>query len=70
MVVSFRPVIAAVAAAVASATLLVAAPQQGAVEPGDLVEYTFRGTMLGEPGPASLAELRGRPVLIDFWGTR
>jgi hypothetical protein len=42
----------------------------GGVEVGDLVEYTFRSDFLGEPGPGAIKDLRGKPVLIDFWGTR
>jgi thiol-disulfide isomerase/thioredoxin len=37
---------------------------------GDTPEYRFRGDVLNGQGISSLADLRGRPVLIDFWGTR
>jgi hypothetical protein len=33
-------------------------------------EYTFRRSLVNGPGVQSLADLSGRPVLIDFWGTR
>lgn len=37
---------------------------------GEPVEYAFREAPLDSSGLESLGELRGRPVLIDFWGTR
>ena len=32
------------------------------------VEYSFREPPLNSLGIKSLAELRGKPVVIDFWG--
>jgi hypothetical protein len=32
------------------------------------VDYTFREPPVNSLGIKSLAELRGKPVLIDFWG--
>jgi thiol-disulfide isomerase/thioredoxin len=38
--------------------------------PGDTkVEYTFREAPIHAFGVKSLADLRGKPVLIDYWGT-
>ena len=34
------------------------------------VEYQFRAPPVNALGVAGLADLRGKPVLIDFWGTR
>lgn len=38
--------------------------------PGDTTaaEYSFREAPLNSLGIKSLAELRGKPVVIDFWG--
>jgi hypothetical protein len=37
---------------------------------GEPVSHTFREPPVNSLGIRSLAELRGKPVLIDFWGTR
>ena len=37
---------------------------------GDIVEHKFSTPPLNSGGLKSLAELRGRPLLIEFWGTR
>ena len=34
------------------------------------VDYKFREAPINSMGITSFAELRGKPVLIDFWGTR
>lgn len=36
----------------------------------DAVEYTFRQPPINSMGVKSLSELRGKPVMIEFWGTR
>ncbi|MFN0007477.1 MAG: hypothetical protein ACKVXR_06170 [Planctomycetota bacterium] len=36
--------------------------------PGAAVEYSFREPPLNSLGVRSLAELRGKPIVIDFWG--
>ncbi len=41
----------------------------GGVQVGDEVRYDFRETPLNGQGLKSLRELRGHPVLIEFWGT-
>ena len=33
-------------------------------------DYKFQSAPIGSLGVQSLADLRGKPVLIDFWGTR
>ena len=40
------------------------------VEVGDSVSYTFRRPLVNGRGLKSLEELQGRPVFIEFWGTR
>ncbi len=37
---------------------------------GKKVDYRFSEAPVNAAGIKSLAELRGKPVLIDFWGTR
>ena len=37
---------------------------------GDTPEYKFRKAPVNALGVTSLADLRGNPVLVDFWGTR
>jgi len=37
---------------------------------GDSRSYRFQKPPVNSMGLKSMAELRGKPVLIDFWGTR
>lgn len=37
---------------------------------GGAEEHTFRKSPINGDGIGGLADLRGKPVLIDFWGTR
>ncbi|MBL8861316.1 MAG: hypothetical protein JNK02_04815 [Planctomycetes bacterium] len=37
---------------------------------GDTPSYTFRQPPVNAMGVKSLEDLRGKPVLVDFWGTR
>ena len=37
---------------------------------GKAAWYKFRAPLDNGRGVSSLEELRGKPVLIDFWGTR
>jgi len=43
---------------------------EGAPEIGSIVDHTFGKAPMNSGGLKTLAELRGRPVLIEFWGTR
>jgi hypothetical protein len=50
-------------------------PVLGAAAPvgggdGKTVAYTFREAPFNARGVKTLEDLRGKPVLIDFWGTR
>ena len=48
-----------------------AAPVQGeGIEIGAHPKFTFRQPILNGMGAKSLSDLRGKPTLIDFWGTR
>ena len=60
--------IAAVVPAVVAATVPTAT--QAAVDVGDEVAYTFRAAPVNAMGITGLDELRGKPVLVEFWGTR
>jgi len=46
--------------------LTLAAP--GGVKVGDTVQYKFREAAFNGPGLKSMQDLRGAPVLIEFWG--
>ena len=54
--------------AVAALGAIAAAPR--ARSGGESASYTFRTPPVNSMGVKSMAELRGKPVLIDFWGTR
>lgn len=43
-------------------------PRAGSLELGSRPSYTFKGEALGSAGVKSLADLAGKPVLVDFWG--
>ena len=45
------------------------ATAQGAVEVGSKPSYSFREAPVNSMGVKSLQELKGRPVLVEFWGT-
>lgn len=52
-----------------SSAALVLAPQAAAqVEVGDQPQYTFRSPLQNGMGVTELADLRGKPVLVEFWG--
>ena len=36
--------------------------------PAPAVDYSFREAPLNALGIKSLAEMRGKPIVIDFWG--
>jgi hypothetical protein len=56
--------------AVASVVVVVGAllTSSAALEGGGIVEYKFSSPPLHALGIQSMAELRGKPVVIDFWG--
>jgi ABC-type nitrate/sulfonate/bicarbonate transport system substrate-binding protein len=58
-------------ALVAAATLAMsaAATAQETVKVGSHPKYTFQNPMVNNLGVKSLADLEGRPVLVEFWGT-
>ena len=60
--------IAAAAPAVVAASI--PAVTQSTIEVGDEVDYTFRSAPVNAMGIKGLDELRGKPVLVEFWGTR
>lgn len=47
-----------------------AATAQSEHQTGDTPSYNFSKPLVNGRGVSSLEDLRGRPVLIDFWGTR
>lgn len=42
----------------------------GGVQVGDTLKFSFRRPVFEGPGVKSSEDLRGRPVLYEFWGTR
>ena len=35
---------------------------------GEKVDYSFRAEPINSKGIKSMADLRGKPVVVDFWG--
>ena len=54
----------------AAGALSVTADSTSGVEIGEVIDFTFRQPITGSMGEMSMADFRGKPVLIDFWGTR
>ena len=52
----------------AAAALAAAASAQ--IKVGDQADHTFRTPPAGGLGVQSLKDLRGKTVLVEFWGTR
>lgn len=68
-ILTIRKSVGALAAAGLLLGLSAAASPEG-VAVGEEVSYTFRAAPLGGMGVTSLADLKGKPVLVEFWGTR
>lgn len=52
-----------------SSAVLSFAPQAAAqLEVGDQPQYTFRAPLQNGMGATELADFRGKPVLVEFWG--
>lgn len=64
------PVAALVAAGTLTLSSTTAAPAAAGINPGDTPEYSWKNAPLGSMGKTSLSDLRGTPVLVEFWGTR
>ena len=47
-----------------------ALPLGAQVQEGDVPDYQFRSVPFNSLGINSLADLRGKPVFVEFWGTR
>jgi hypothetical protein len=43
---------------------------QKTVDVGDVPEYEFSKELVNGRGLKSLADFRGKPLLVEFWGTR
>jgi hypothetical protein len=55
--------------AIVALTVAATAALPGGVKVGDSVQYQFRESPLNGGGLKSLQDLRGTPILIEFWGT-
>ena len=49
---------------------LLTAPADAQVSVGEKPTYSFRTAPVNGMGIKSLEDLRGKPVLVEFWGTR
>jgi len=47
-----------------------ATPAAAGVSQGDTPEYSWKDAPIGSMGKTSLADMKGTPVLVEFWGTR
>lgn len=65
-----RTLIASLAATAAAVALSPTAAAQGTVQVGDTPEYTLGAKTFNSMGSAAAADFRGKPVLVEFWGTR
>ena len=54
----------------AALTLSFAPAPGGSAGVGTAVAHEFRAPLANGMGVRSLADLRGKPVLVEFWGTR
>lgn len=58
------------AAAAVVLTVGSTANSQGAAQEGAKQSYTWQQPLVNGRGVKSLADLQGRPVVVEFWGTR
>lgn len=65
------PLIAtAVLASVGLPLLAASSGPQEPVQPGSKPSYSFRNAPMNSMGVKSLKDLQGKPVLVEFWGTK
>ena len=57
------------AALVVAAATSKSAMAQTVAKVGDKMSYTFQKPLTNGQGMKSLADLRGHPVVVEFWGT-
>ncbi len=62
--------IAAAVAGLGLVTLGLSPAGPAGVEVGDSVSHSFRSEIVNGMGIKTLESLRGKPVLVEFWGTR
>ncbi len=58
------------AAALALPLLSASFAQDNKISVGSAPEYTFREAPTNAMGTKALKDMRGKPVLVEFWGTR
>ncbi len=58
------------ATTLAGVLLSTVSPPVAGVSVGDDVAHTFREPLLNGMGVSQLADLKGKPLLVEFWGTR
>ena len=62
--------IAAAVAGLGLITLSLKPAGPAGVEVGESVSHTFRTEIVNGMGTKTLESLRGKPVLVEFWGTK
>ncbi|MGB0954349.1 MAG: hypothetical protein ACPG31_14115 [Planctomycetota bacterium] len=65
-----RTLVSSLAVTAAAVAFSPAAAAQGTVQVGDAPEYQLGAKTFNSMGAAAAADFRGKPVLVEFWGTR
>ena len=66
-------ILSAGAVALLAGLTLSLAPPSGETESSNaspVVSHQFRSSLVNGMGVSSLSDLNGKPVLVEFWGTR
>lgn len=65
-----RTLISTLAVSAAAVALSPAVSAQGTVQVGDQPEYTLGEESFNTMGSSKASDFRGKPVLVEFWGTK
>ncbi len=53
-----------------AAIICAASPVVAQVQPGDVIDYEFQSVPFNSLGVNNISDFRGKPVFVEFWGTR